>query len=221
MKMIKSFLLITLSICTIALTSCKKNTENQDLDNGADPNKINLQPELENNTNSNLKAWVNYYTQDGNSFSLAKFELKNTDTIHFLPGTIIPAYESDFDTVYKPYLFYSPDRSKYIDIDSYWWRIGDNDKIGFEPDQEIDLVNLKTKEVSRIKFFGPSEWVETVVWETNDIVYLLENTIYNVPVISKIDLQQQLEYQYFYTDTLKFQSDFTRIRLSEKGAQFN
>lgn len=221
MKMIRSFLLMTLCICTLVLTSCKKNTEKADLHNEAESTKIDSKLELENNTNSNLEAWFNYYKLGDNSFSLAKFELKNTDTIHLLPGTIIPSYDSDFDTVYKPYLYYSPDRSRYIDIDSYWWRIGDNDKVGFEPDQEIDLVNLKTREVSRIKFFGPSEWVETVLWETNDIMYLLENTIDNVPVISKINLQNHLEYQYFYTDTLRFQSDFTRIRLSEKGAQFN
>jgi hypothetical protein len=79
---------------------------------------------------------------------------------------------------YGPLLRYSPDRSFFIDIDSYNIEIH-KDKAGRlvpiekGPDTEVSLVDLENKEKTRLLFTGPGNSVEDATWIDNDNLLLI------------------------------------------------
>lgn len=86
--------------------------------------------------------------------------------------------DKNYFNSYGQFLKYSPDSSKFIDLDSYNISISRNKKgqlVGEsqEPDTEISLVDLKTKEKTQLIFLGPGNSVEDGAWIDNDNLILI------------------------------------------------
>lgn len=114
---------------------------------------------------SSLKTW----RQSFKNFQLKQFKL--TDTIKFENIPFADAEDlKEFYSIYKPALSFSGDKSKFIDIYSYWLNLekkGNKLVDNPEVDQAISLCNLKTKKWTRIFFCGYSTRVEEVLWLTD------------------------------------------------------
>lgn len=86
--------------------------------------------------------------------------------------------EDNYFSSYGPFLKYSPDSSKFIDLDSYNISITKNKKGQFEgssqePDTEISIVDIKKKEKTRLLFLGPGNSVEDAAWIDNNNLVLI------------------------------------------------
>ena len=86
--------------------------------------------------------------------------------------------ENSFYTMYGHLLRYSPDSSMFIDIDSYNIEMHKNkagQSVALEKgtDTEVSLVNLGTKEKTRLVFLGPGNGIEDAGWIDNNNVLLL------------------------------------------------
>lgn len=168
--------------------------------------------------NTTLEDWIIYYQTDIDSFfTLEKFELYSEIQLNKIKGTIYGVYDEMFDETYRNFLIYSPDKKRYIDIDSYQWSLDKNRKdLLFEPDQEINLVDIPNETVWRIAFLGPSYWVEDAFWENDSIVFLLENSYDKMPSITQINLNSEKMIKFKYQDSLKIHSEYTKHRILNK-----
>ena len=132
----------------------------------------------------------------------------------WISGTVHATFDKEFDPVYLPFLVYSPDKTRYVDFDSYQWTLIDGEP-QFEADQEVNLVDLKNKTVQRIAFRGPSAVIEDVYWQNDSVVVLLEN-FDSVPLIHKINLNNRSETTYTGTVKVKAKSAYFTNRLHDK-----
>lgn len=120
-------------------------------------------------------------SRSGN-FDWSKFRLVN---VWKEDSAIVSPYTPDdqFYRLYGPFLKYSPDSTKYLDLDSYNIDISHDEqgrKIGQAqgPDTEVSLIDLETKQRTRLVFVGPSSSVEDGGWidsETLVLVGIQEN----------------------------------------------
>lgn len=89
---------------------------------------------------------------------------------------IVSAFAPD-KTYYQRYgklLKYSPDSSMFIDLDSYNIEVHDgHTPIEKGPDTEVSLVDLASKQRTRLIFLGPGNAVEEAGWINNDDVLLI------------------------------------------------
>lgn len=201
--------LFMLFACT---NSNKKNTE-QNL-NDFDENLIE---NIEFNDSTAL-IWLNYYRLYDNEFSFSNFVFAAKYPMQSqMQGNICGIFDNCFDTRLIDLLIYSPDKKNYIDIDSYCMSLDENNVAIFEIDQEINLVNIKDKTVTKIAFYGSSEWIEDAFWENNSIVVLLGNTSENLPFIAIFDFENKNIDYYLYKNKLNFQSDYSSQRLMNYG----
>lgn len=182
----------------------------------SEQNKLNL----DINSDSILKKWVEHYRESNPSFSLTKFNFEMKNSLNVIEGTVFGNFDKEFDKIYKDFLIYNSDSSKYIDFDSYSWTIDENGEPSFSPDQEVNLVDIKNKTVNRIAFRGPSQWVEDAYWNNNWTIILLENNYEKQPIITIIDLKNGLIRDFKYNETLGFESDYTIKRFKEKGITY-
>lgn len=88
---------------------------------------------------------------------------------------------------------------------------------GFEADQQVALVNVNSNEAKQIAFFGPSYWIEDAYWKGDSAVVLLGNSYDKVPFVMKYNFDKNTVQNYQYTDTLKFEKNYSNIRLDKKG----
>ena len=107
-----------------------------------------------------------------NSFQLARFWKEDSMfTRPFNP-------QADYYSKYGSLLKYSPDSSKFVDLDSYNIDIEINEggeRIGHPqgPDTEISLIDLGKKTKTRLLFFGPGNSVEDASWLDNENLVLV------------------------------------------------
>lgn len=167
--------------------------------------------------NEILKDWLGYYKSQNSEFSLNNFTLVKKDTLTFMKGNVFGSFEEGFDSIYLDFVVYNSDKTQYIDFDSYQWSLDENSNVVFSPDQEINIVNIKDKTVTRIGFYGPSFWVENAFWKDGSTVVLLENNDENRPTIKEIDLKKKTEKMYKYNTALDFASKYPERRYREKG----
>jgi len=85
--------------------------------------------------------------------------------------------DKDFLKSYEAVLVYSPDHQKVIDMGTYGTVINKNKKNGTnmqsgEPDTEIAVIDLLTKQRRRIFFSGPGTSVEKGFWMNDSTVVL-------------------------------------------------
>jgi hypothetical protein len=123
-------------------------------------------------------AWFNYYKTEINNFSIDKFELiKKWREKQLIQNNIFGDFDEGFNENHTKFIINSPDKTQYIDLDSYQIDILKNEKgelfsKGGEVDQEIDWVNRKTKEIKRLGFYGSCAWIDDAKWIDNDKVVL-------------------------------------------------
>lgn len=173
--------------------------------------------DLEENSNSTLNTWVSYYRKLKPDFSLSNFELDSEE--YSLPnkGTIYGIFDKNFDPIYTDFLIYNSNKNQYLDFDSFNWSLDESGNPSFSVDQEINLVNIKEQTISRIAYYGPSQWVEDAFWKNDSIIFLLENSPEKQLRITKINLNSNLFITFKYIDTLTFNSNYTKIRFNTKG----
>jgi hypothetical protein len=180
-----------------------------------------LRIDLEENSNIILKEWFEYYITKDSGFSLKNFRLERIDTLSFIQGNVFGNFDENFDEVYSDFIVFNRTNDKYIDFDSYQWEVDKNKIVLFSPDQEINLIDINTKTVTRIGFRGPLQWVEDAFWENDSIIVLVENSADNSPIISKIHLKNKVEKTFRYNDSLEFKSKYPQTRFKKKGLKYD
>lgn len=163
----------------------------------------------------NWNDWISYYRSKKADFGPQKFRAEDTGRMERLPGMAKGTFDPEFDPIYEPFLIWSPDKTKYVDIDSYSWEFTDGKVQPFGPDQEIDLVDVRKKTVQRIAFRGPSQTVENVAWKDNNTLLLLENSPDSGPSVTRIDLRSGRTYTYVYTDPIRSRSGYSDHRFEK------
>ena len=190
-----------------------KNLDSKTMEVHTGPEKL----DFDENSKENLKDWLRYYRKEVPDFSLEKFKLQYVDTLDFISGNVPGSFDQEFDKVYYDFIVHNQDGTKYIDFDSYQWSLDENGKFILSPDQEINVVDLKKRTVTRIGFRGPSYWVENAFWENGSTIVLLENSSEKQPTINRLDLESRVMETYTYQDTLTFKSNYFERRMKEKG----
>ncbi len=151
---------------------------------------------------------------------MGNFNLEQTSKLEFQPGNVKANFESEFNKAYEPFLIYNPSKSFYLDIDSYNWDLDKDSVAQFEADQEVNLVNLKDKTVSRVAFFGPSHWVDDAFWVSDSIFILLQNGDENRPEISTYNLKDHSVFLFQHDKPiLSAEKNYTQSRLEKKGVK--
>ncbi len=163
---------------TWLLVSCSNNDQ-KGSENAAIPEEDSVASTTnENKLNDNTIAFIN-----GTGFSkYAMSALPNLDWSRF---SVTRFWKEDFMTKstfepeqkfynnYGPFIKFSPDSSKFIDLDSYNVDIH-KDKNGRlvgddqGPDTEVSLVDPAKKERTRLVFLGPGNSVEDAAWIDNN-----------------------------------------------------
>ncbi len=199
----------------ISVVSCQTKGEKSKTTTTAKVGVEKLQ--LKTASNSTLAEWVEYYQLTNPQFKLSDFEKKETVALSYEKGDVFGTFDKEFDPLYEAFFVYSLSMNKYIDFDSYSWFVDENGDYGAEPDQSINLVDLKKKTVQRIGFRGPSQWVEDAFWKTEYVVILLENTDENQPVITEIDFENNKVTHYSYPGKLKGTTQYSQKRFERKS----
>lgn len=164
-----------------------------------------------------LQPWFTYYKSQDSTFKFENFKLEENTTIYYQKSTIFMLNEKGFNETYKPFLVFNKSKDKYVDFDSYHWFLEKDGSASFEADQQIVLVDRKKKKARQIAFFGPSYWIEEAFWKEDAIVVLLGNSYEKVPFIMEFNLAKNLKKYYKYSDTLKFETSYSKERLRSKG----
>ena len=86
--------------------------------------------------------------------------------------------ENNYYEYYGQFLKYSPDSSKFIDLDSYNIAITKNENgvltgDSQEPETAVSLVDLKKKEKMELVFLGPGNSIEDAAWIDNNSLILI------------------------------------------------
>lgn len=131
-----------------------------------------------------LQDWISYYKALQRNFSIDDFMYEDTYPLEVMEGSVPGSFDREFDIRYSDFLVYNSDSTRYIDFDSYHWSLDANNQPLFSPDQEINVVNIPKKTVTRIGFRGPSYWVEDAFWKNDSVIVLLENSYEQKPVIN-------------------------------------
>jgi hypothetical protein len=220
-------LLYSMIIIFLSATACNEhpqlrfplaNEKNSSKVNSLNPDDHSLTVIIKDIVKS---KWFDYYDIKVKDFKIDKFRFKNDrKELKLMQGSIIGDYDKSFNTLHEAFLINSPDGSKYIDLDYYQYPFEKNNRgeiicSGGEPDQEVNLVNRKTKEINRLCFNGTISQVEDALWLGNNAVVLMgyeENKLF----LEFIDLDKLHFDHYLYTDTLTFQSTYSeKVRLKK------
>jgi hypothetical protein len=163
----------------------------------------------------NWNDWLSYYRSKTADFGPQQFLLQDSGRMEQLTGNVKGSFDPGFDPAYEPFLIWSPDKTKYIDLDSYSWEFKDGKVRPFGPDQEIDLVDVEKRTIRRIAFRGPSQTVENAAWRDNQTVLLLENSPDSGPSVTLIDLRNGKTYNYSYDGKFRSRSGYSDHRFEK------
>ena len=164
-----------------------------------------------------IQAWVQYYKKENPDFDCALFDFKNKSQISDLEASILTINDKDFDNIYKPFLIFNKSQTKYLDFDSNQWFLGEDGTAGFEVDQEVVLVDLKSNKTTQIAFLGSSQWIEDGFWENDSVAILVGNSYEKIPFVIRYNFTQNTREFYQYSDTLKNDSSYSKNRLLRYG----
>jgi len=168
--------------------------------------------------NRTLQRWLNFYQQENPDLKLENFEFLESKKLETMKGTVSGIFDPEFDSVYLSFLIYNPSKTMYLDLDSYHWTLDKDGNALFEAGQEIDLVNLKDKTVTRVAFFGPPYWAEDAFWVTDSAFVLLQNSDRNEAGFQLFNLKENSVSTYSYSEPLKIRDEFYNdSRLKNKG----
>ncbi len=164
-----------------------------------------------------IQPWFTYYKSKDSTFKFENFKLEESTPISYQKSTIFMLNEKGFNETYKSFLVFNKSKDKYVDFDSYHWFLEKDGSASFEADQQIVLVDRKKKKARQIAFFGPSYWIEEAFWKEDSVVVLLGNSYEKVPFIMEFNLEKNWKKYYKYSDTLKFETSYSKERLRSKG----
>jgi hypothetical protein len=161
---------------------------------------------------------ISFFNQSGFStfakdkspgFDWSKFRMTNTWHEDSLLITDFSP-QRDFYTAYKSLLKYSPDSTKFLDLDSYNLSVQTNKggkltgaEIG--PDTEISMVDVKTGKKTRLIFLGPGNSIEDGSWIDNENLVIMGfqqqgNSDSTTPTVWRYHLPTQTFYTYEMPD---------------------
>lgn len=157
-----------------------------------------------NNTGFSKYAGTAVSELDWSRFKVTKFWKEE----FLVKSSFVP--DKKYYEAYGQFLKYSPDSSKFIDLDSYNIDIHKNQKgqlVGTDggPDTEISLVDVNKKQKMRLVFMGPGNSVEDATWLDNNTLVLIgfqENAAATATnaVVWKFDLMSKMVYLYELDD---------------------
>ena len=160
-----------------------------------------------------FNSWLDYYKNEINNFDSSKFEKEKPFKIVRAKSDLTPVWDEKFDSIYKDFLIYNPDSTKYIDFDSYKWKLNNKKDLQIGPDQEIVLVNIPEKKVERLLFYGPSYWVENAYFKNDSIIVLMENSSEGKPGYQEINLNTNTSQYYIYPEKVKNPEKYLKNRI--------
>lgn len=199
------------------LSSCTEKTPTNISDkNDADTLK-QISVKSKDTLNPVFTKWIDFYKKDNPDFSTESFSKIQEGKIKRTPTESVTAKDSAFNPVYRPFLIYSPDSSRYVDIDSYLWTTDKDGLVGFEADQKIVLVNVKENRPEQIGFFGPSFRIEDGFWKNKNELVLLGNSSDKVPFYNVYNFRTNKLDFYQSTDTIQFFTPYFDVRLQSHG----
>ena len=111
------------------------------------------------------------------SFDWSRFKYKSSyEQDSLLVQDFKPA--KNYYSNYGPFLKYSPDSTRFIDLDSYNIEIRKDSRgklIGTAggPDTEVSLIDPKSGKSKRLLFMGPGGSVEDAFWTTNNELVII------------------------------------------------
>jgi hypothetical protein len=161
-----------------------------------------------------LDQWLAFH-----DLSLAHFDTLPKDKAMFL--SMEPQDQSSLD-LYQDFFIFSPDSTKYIDLDSYSLVIEKSNGrlrlLGSEPDTEVAVVNLHESSRTRILFCGPACLPEEALWINNEVLYILgqadETGNQYLPFIYAYDLKRETVLRYNSTKPGKLPNQyFEKVRM--------
>lgn len=165
---------------------------------------------------SAMEQWHQFYKKQDHSFQVEKFAAEPKSTINYQSDESAILGERDFNRIYQPFLIFSPDKSQYLDFDSYHWVLIDGNA-SFEADQKVVVVDMKKKISQQIAFFGPSFRIEEAYWKNNHQAVLFGNTYEKVPFYIEYDFKENTQQFFHYPDTLNTEKVYSDFRLESKG----
>lgn len=167
-----------------------------------------------------MKGWLDFYKKENPEMGLGNFEMLETKKLDMMEGSVSGIFDTEFDSVYMPFLIFNPSKTMYLDLDSYNWVLDEDGTAMFEADQEVNLVDLKDNTGKRVGFYGPSHWAEDAFWMNDSVFVLLENSDQNEMSFQLINLKENSISSYINTETLKAREEFYNdLRLNRKGVK--
>jgi hypothetical protein len=120
---------------------------------------------------------LDYAKKKSPGFDWSKFSMTSSWADSSLPVSPFKPDKNYFAS-YGPFLKYSPDKSMFIDLDSYNIDIQRDSKgrftgNGIGPDTEVSLVNLKDSTKTQVVFLGPGGSIEDGLWLDNNTLVLM------------------------------------------------
>lgn len=176
---------------------------------------------FKNYFDNDLKDW----TKSFKDFKLSGFKL--TDTIKF---ENFPFRDTgnlkEFYKLYKPALSFSGDKSKFLDIYSYWLNLekkGNKVVSNTEVDQLVSLCDLKNNKWTRIYFCGLSTRIDEAIWLTNTKFILAgtlldENNVFHSKVLIG-NITKQLLIVYVGNKSEATKAGYTSTKLKKLNIQ--
>jgi hypothetical protein len=153
-----------------------------------------------------------FYAKQDSTFSTDGF---HTSVVGPLDTLAASAIDDKQLKPYYPYLIFSSDSSQAIDLYSYNYVLvkkeGKTVAASGGPDTEIALVDLVNKTRRRIFFGGPSIVIYDARWLNDSTILLAGSEVVGdkkgIPVFWRMDLNQNQREAFYYTDTLRLDSD--------------
>ena len=208
----KAYLFLILTV----FFSCDQNTKKNPLEKiGVEKPKNSLKTEQEDDFN--IQPWFQYYKKENPNFKHELFQLKQTSPISYDETTVAILNQKGFNEIYKPFLVFNKNKTKYLDFDSYQWFLQTDGSVSFEADQQVILVDFQKKSAHQIAFFGPSFWAEDAYWKGDSVAVILGNTHEKIPFITSYNFEKNTMKYYQYRDTLVFETPYSTIRLQNNG----
>ncbi len=113
--------------------------------------------------------------------------------------------------LYKKLFRYSPDSTKYLDLDSYNVTIQKDLRGNYVvddsgPDTEVSIVDTKTNKKTRLVYMGPGNSVEDGAWIDSDNIVIMgfqqeDNSENRLPVLWRYHMPTHMFYQYEMPDS--------------------
>ena len=166
----------------LVIVSCGSNEDKQAENIPADSSEVETVEQVdtvlsrENFSFFDRSGFSDFFREKEGAFIPSSFKMVNTWRED---SAMITAFHADkaFYDKYGPLLKYSPDSSKYIDLDSYNIDIVRNSEgkrviqeLG--PDFEIAMVDVKDETRQRLMFLGPGGQIHEAGWLDNENIIM-------------------------------------------------